>query len=137
MFGSVSTLGILGQDLSIIRNGQRLYQGLSYQVSTGKKFRELKDYQANAPRIIDLNKEIEARTARSVSRGAVYVTLDRLEKKGFLSSRLGAPTPERGGKAKRIFSLEAEGRAALRVSLEEIRGMLKGTDEGALLGWST
>jgi len=63
MLGSVSTLGILGQDLSIIRNSQRLYQDLSYQVATGKKYRELKDYQANAPLIIDLNQEIEARTA--------------------------------------------------------------------------
>ncbi len=85
MLGSVSTLGILGQDLSIIRNGQRLYQDLSYQVSTGKKFRELKDYQANAPRIIDLNKEIEARTAyqqsidlANLNVSAYDATLERL-----------------------------------------------------------
>ena len=51
---------------------------------------------------------------RNVSLGAVYVTLDRLEDKRLVSSRLSDPTPERGGRAKRCYSLAAAGERALR-----------------------
>jgi PadR family transcriptional regulator PadR len=50
---------------------------------------------------------------KKVSIGAVYVTLDRLEEKGLVSSWLSAPTPERGGRAKRCYQLESPGRRAL------------------------
>jgi PadR family transcriptional regulator, regulatory protein PadR len=53
---------------------------------------------------------------KSVSLGAVYVTLDRLEDKGLLSSRLSDPTPERGGRAKRCYRLEALGERSLEES---------------------
>ena len=53
---------------------------------------------------------------RKVSLGAVYVTLDRLEDKGLVSSWLSDPTPERGGRAKRCFRLEALGERALEES---------------------
>jgi PadR family transcriptional regulator, regulatory protein PadR len=53
---------------------------------------------------------------KSVSMGAVYVTLDRLEDKGFITSRLTDPTPERGGRAKRCYRLEALGERALEES---------------------
>ncbi|HYL34803.1 MAG TPA: PadR family transcriptional regulator [Bryobacteraceae bacterium] len=53
---------------------------------------------------------------KSVSLGAVYVTLDRLEDKGFISSWLSDPTPERGGRAKRCYRLEALGERALQES---------------------
>ena len=53
---------------------------------------------------------------KSVSLGAVYVTLDRLEDKGMVSSRLSDPTPERGGRAKRCYRLEALGERALEES---------------------
>jgi PadR family transcriptional regulator, regulatory protein PadR len=56
---------------------------------------------------------IEARTGIGLARGTVYVTLDRLERKGYLTSMFGDPTPERGGKAKRLFALTASGRRAL------------------------
>jgi PadR family transcriptional regulator PadR len=58
--------------------------------------------------------EIERRTGRSVSRPAVYVTLRRLEEKGYVSSWMGDPTPERGGKPRRHVKLEPEGKRALR-----------------------
>lgn len=45
--------------------------------------------------------------------GAVYVTLERLESKGFLSSYLGEPTAERGGRAKRFYAVTKSGRAAV------------------------
>ena len=57
--------------------------------------------------------ELERRTGREVTQGAVYTTLVRLEKKGLLQSRMSDPTPVRGGKAKRIFTLTAAGRAGL------------------------
>ncbi len=53
---------------------------------------------------------------KSVSLGAVYVTLDRLEDKGLIASRLSDPTPERGGRAKRCYRLEALGERALQES---------------------
>lgn len=56
---------------------------------------------------------IRARTGIALARGTVYVTLDRLERKGYLSSRFGQPTPERGGKARRLFALTPAGRRGL------------------------
>lgn len=53
---------------------------------------------------------------RNVSLGAVYVTLDRLEDKGMVSSQLSDPTPERGGRAKRCYQLEALGEQVLQES---------------------
>ena len=53
---------------------------------------------------------------RAVSLGAVYVTLDRLEDKGFVASWLSEPTAERGGRAKRCYRLEALGERALQES---------------------
>ncbi len=53
---------------------------------------------------------------RTAVPGAVYVTLDRLEDKGLISSRLADPTPERGGRAKRYYRLEAAGELALEES---------------------
>ena len=53
---------------------------------------------------------------RPVSLGAVYVTLDRLEDKGMVSSWLSDPTPERGGRAKRCYRIEAVGERALQES---------------------
>lgn len=53
---------------------------------------------------------------KSVSLGAVYVTLDRLEDKGMICSWLSEPTAERGGRAKRCYRLEALGEQALRES---------------------
>lgn len=53
---------------------------------------------------------------KAVSLGAVYVTLDRLEDKGFVASWLSDPTPERGGRAKRCYRLEALGERVLQES---------------------
>jgi len=53
---------------------------------------------------------------RTVSLGAVYITLDRLEDKGMVASWLTDPTPERGGRAKRCYRLEALGERALQES---------------------
>lgn len=52
---------------------------------------------------------IREATGRDVLLGSVYVTLERLERKGLMTSRLGDPTPERGGRAKRYFRVTAKG----------------------------
>jgi len=58
---------------------------------------------------VTIREEIAARTDREPSPGALYVTLDRLEEKGLVRSRFGDPTPQRGGRAKRFFSVSAKG----------------------------
>ena len=73
-----------------------------------------------------IRREIEERTGRNLSIGAVYATLDRLESKGYVSSFLGEPTAERGGRAKRLFRIEAEGNQALRASQDALRKMTLG-----------
>jgi DNA-binding PadR family transcriptional regulator len=60
--------------------------------------------------------EFETQTKRSVSIGAVHSTLSRLEDKGFLSSKMGKSTAERGGRRKRIYTITALGRRALETS---------------------
>jgi PadR family transcriptional regulator PadR len=60
--------------------------------------------------------EVSARSGREVSRATVYVALKRLEQKGLIASRLGDSTPERGGRAKRFFTLKPAGLKALRES---------------------
>lgn len=57
--------------------------------------------------------EFEKQTSRSVSIGAVHSTLNRLEEKGFLTSKVGNATAERGGRRKRIYTITAYGKRAL------------------------
>ena len=52
-------------------------------------------------------------TGQDWSIGSVYAPLDRLARKGFVQTHMGPPTPERGGRSKRFFSLTPEGVAAL------------------------
>jgi DNA-binding PadR family transcriptional regulator len=67
--------------------------------------------------------EIQHRTGRNLSFGAIYVTLQRLEAKGMVTASMGAPTPERGGRAKRFFRVTANGRRAVRRSQDAIEAM--------------
>jgi DNA-binding PadR family transcriptional regulator len=72
--------------------------------------------------------ELSERVGRTVSRGALYVTLDRLEEKGMLTSRLGDPTPRRGGKPKRYLTVTPVGLAALRRSRTAWMRLWEGLD---------
>jgi DNA-binding PadR family transcriptional regulator len=76
--------------------------------------------------------EIERRTGRGVARAAVYVTLRRLEEKGFVSSWMGEPTPERGGKGRRYVKIEADGARALREARHVADSMWRGLDPASL-----
>src|SRR5215210_8035343 len=81
---------------------------------------------------IPIVEEIERRTGRQVARAAVYVTLRRLEEKGYLSSWMGDPTPERGGKGRRYVKIEHEGARALREARRAADRMWQGLDPAGL-----
>ena len=70
--------------------------------------------------------ELDATANRSVSRSALYITLERLIKKGYLETRMGDPSPERGGRAKRYVGLTSSGREALRASGRALMDLWKG-----------
>ena len=59
-----------------------------------------------------IRREVEDATGRSCSIGALYTTLDRLEQKGLIRTRMGDPTPERGGRPKRMVRVTAAGTRA-------------------------
>ena len=80
-----------------------------------------------------IHAEILRCTGRDVSRGALYVTLDRLEAKGLLVSREGAPTPQRGGRTRRLVRVTAPGLRALRDSRAALLSLWSGL-EAALDG---
>lgn len=76
-----------------------------------------------------LMEELENTIGRRVSRGSVYVTLDRLEAKGWLSSQVSGARPERGGRPRRIVSVTAEGLEQLRRSREALITLWEGLEE--------
>jgi len=63
---------------------------------------------------VPIAREIERTGGRSVVLGAVYAALERLERNGFVSSSIGEPTPERGGRAKRFFRVTPRGIRAVK-----------------------
>jgi PadR family transcriptional regulator, regulatory protein PadR len=65
---------------------------------------------------VPILEQIETQTGRKVARGALYTALDRLETKGCLRSRVGQPLPERGGRARRFFTVTPAAVRALRQS---------------------
>ena len=62
---------------------------------------------------LQIRHTIEAHTGRTVSPGAIYTALDRLERRGLVASRFGDPTAQRGGKRKRYYRIEPAGTALL------------------------
>ena len=78
-----------------------------------------------------IRQEIKA-AGRTASLGAVYTTLERLEQKASVSSWVGDPTPQRGGRAKKIFKVQGSGLVALRQSVKITTSLCGGL--GQLLG---
>jgi PadR family transcriptional regulator PadR len=66
------------------------------------------------PYVVSIQQYIEKASGRSVSLGAVYAGLDRLESKGLVRSSLGDASPERGGKRKRLFLVTGEGKRTVQ-----------------------
>jgi DNA-binding PadR family transcriptional regulator len=77
---------------------------------------------------VTVRQELEARTGREVSIGAVYATLDRLEAKGYVKSLVGEPTPERGGRSKRFFRVTANGISAVNRTHRAVHNLTEGLD---------
>ena len=75
-----------------------------------------------------IRQELEGRIGRAVAIGSVYSALDRMERKGYLRSNVGDPTPVRGGRAKRFYSLCPPAFAALRRSREVLDGLWEGLE---------
>lgn len=75
---------------------------------------------------------IERETARPTSIGAVYTTLERLQAKGYVTSRQGEATPERGGRAKRYFRVEGAGAEALHQAMNSRKRLLAGISSEVL-----
>ena len=76
----------------------------------------------------DIARELEARAGRSISRGALYTSLDRLENKGLLRWKAAVGTDTRGGLPRRLYTVTPAGVAALRASRETLRRMWRGLE---------
>lgn len=72
--------------------------------------------------------EIQA-AGRSASLGAIYTTLDRLEEKRYVSSWVGDPSPERGGRAKKYFKVDSVGLSALKQAVETTTNLTQGLEQ--------
>jgi DNA-binding PadR family transcriptional regulator len=77
---------------------------------------------------VTIHAELESRSRRRVARGAVYMTVDRLEKKGLLTSHLTAPLAERGGRARRCYRVTRPALAALRASRRALLSLWEGLE---------
>jgi DNA-binding PadR family transcriptional regulator len=77
---------------------------------------------------VPILEQIEAQTGRKIARGALYTALDRLETKGCLRSRVGDPLPERGGRARRYFSVTPAAVRALRQSKQALLRLWHGLE---------
>lgn len=75
-----------------------------------------------------IREQLKARAERDVSPGAIFTTLERLESRGLVTSRLGDATAERGGRRKRFYQLSAEGRRAVSRSLNTVKRMVRGLE---------
>ena len=78
---------------------------------------------------VTIAQEMEERSGRSTSRGALYVTLKRLEEKGLLTSRLDRPAEQRGGRRRRYYRATTAGIAAVSEAREAMRSMWSGLEE--------
>jgi len=77
---------------------------------------------------VPIRELIEERTGRPVARGALYTALDRLEAKGCLRSRMGESTEERGGKARRYFTVSAAGLKAIKATHGDLSNLARGLE---------
>lgn len=78
---------------------------------------------------VTIAEELEERSDRATSRGALYVTLTRLEEKGFLTSSLERPAEARGGRRRRYYRPTPEGVTAVGEAREAMRRMWHGLEQ--------
>src|SRR5437867_9759242 len=75
---------------------------------------------------VTITREIETTAGRNVAVAVVYATLDRLEERGLVTSSTGSATPERGGRAKRVFQVAGKGMQEIK----DTQGALEAVWEG-------
>jgi len=78
---------------------------------------------------VPISEAIEDSSGKEVAMGSVYITLERLEQKGFVSSRLGEPTAERGGRAKTYFRITAKGLREVRQARRTLMNLWQGVPQ--------
>src|SRR3989440_4456743 len=78
---------------------------------------------------VPISEAIEESSGKGVALGSVYITLERLENKGLVSSRLGEPTAERGGRAKTYFKVTAKGLRDVRQAQCTLVSLWKGVPQ--------
>ena len=76
---------------------------------------------------VPIREELSRHGGVRLSRGTVYVTLDRLERKGYVTSTFADPTPEPGGKSRRVFTIERSGIMALKAAQRMVESLRAGT----------
>jgi PadR family transcriptional regulator, regulatory protein PadR len=79
---------------------------------------------------VPIREELTARIGRKRSFGTIYTTLERLADKGFVTARVGDPTPERGGRAKRFYRLTAKGHLTLSRAINARHALERGLGLG-------
>jgi PadR family transcriptional regulator PadR len=75
---------------------------------------------------VTMRREVESRTGREVSAGAIYTTLERMEKRGLVTSSLGEPIPGRRGRPRRYYQIESTGAIAVARSYSSVINMAEG-----------
>ncbi len=80
--------------------------------------------------------DISERTGRIVRRANVYMTLQRLEDKGLLTTALGDARPERGGKPRRVVTPTRDGVAAVRATMTAIHAMTRRSEDMTAPRWA-
>jgi len=78
---------------------------------------------------VTIAQELEEQTGREVVVASVYATLERLQERGLVTSSLGDPTPERGGRAKRYFQITTAGIREARDARRSLMNLWKGLPE--------
>lgn len=79
---------------------------------------------------VPILREIERQTGRDLTLATIYKTLSRLEEKGLVASEVGEPTPTRGGRAKKYYTVTRDGKHALRDAVGAFRNMTRGLSLG-------
>ena len=75
---------------------------------------------------VTIRREIESRTRRTIAIGALYTALERLEQKGYVRSTISDPTPQRGGKRKKLYKLRPAGARSLAAMQSALQQMARG-----------
>lgn len=79
---------------------------------------------------VPVHDEIQRRAERDLTLGTIYKTLTRLEEKGLVTSRIGEPTTQRGGRRTRCYAVTSSGKRSLQATFKTLRTMAAGLDVG-------